>query len=88
MRCRTRTLICFWLSCVVLVSGAWKNAFSMRKSERKNDKVIKVGPKKQAGCNRGISTARAFLAAIKVARFKLVRRKYNYVKYNLKMCPN
>ena len=25
MRCRTKTLICFWLSCVVFVSSAWKN---------------------------------------------------------------
>ena len=24
MRCRTRTLICFWLSSVVFVSSAWK----------------------------------------------------------------
>ena len=25
MRCSTKTLICFWLSCVVFVSSAWKN---------------------------------------------------------------
>ena len=33
MRSRTRTLICFWLSCVVFVPNAWKNVGMLLKAE-------------------------------------------------------